>query len=522
MGRRIWLETLLASLVVAGMVGCIVVAGVALGEEIVPGWSGGYLAIACMLAAIEAFLTYRLFRARHMYISGGMRYRLSELFILFVLFQIAVDLSSGLTPIERGAPRLSGSGAILFIVVFLSWFLAGNTAADLDTIQREAANVESSAEKAARGGTDEIRRPMELVRPALSGLLQRFFVGGVLLFILAGLSQSQNARALRVTRPDLGGPLANVLLYFALGIAMMGLLHYGTLSVQWAAGRRVVSAELPGHWLRYALAFLLGVALLAMLLPTSYGTDVLGAVRGGMESFLSSAGTWIAHLMQRLDLGPPPVQHTSVPKHPPARPPHGTGPGKLSRRQHPVNLNPLFVARAILFWLAVAALAVYMFRGVRREGAKGTSRSRLSRILAWLAGVWRGLRGRVRSAAAMARPRRRKLQAPVTVAPPANPLSRLRFASMSPRERIVYYFTSIAQRLEREGQRRPSHTALELEAQIAPILQDAAPDMRVLTQSYLEARYSDHPVEEPEESRAQRSWKRIRQALRTTTRGRTS
>jgi hypothetical protein len=90
---------------------------------------------------------------------------------------------------------------------------------------------------------------------------------------------------------------------------------------------------------------------------------------------------------------------------------------------------------------------------------------------------------------------------------------------MSARERIVYYFMSIVQRLERQGRRSPSQTALEMEAQVGPSLADAQGDMRSLTEAYLEARYSAHAVGGEEAERAKGNWERVRAALRRRDRG---
>jgi hypothetical protein len=135
------------------------------------------------------------------------------------------------------------------------------------------------------------------------------------------------------------------------------------------------------------------------------------------------------------------------------------------------------------------------------------------RIIAWVARFWTSLRKRARRYAEAARELLPRREPAATTALPAPP-GRRRFSRLSARERVVYYFLSIVERLERQGRRRPSQTALELEAEVGPSLGEASVDMRDLTASYLEARYSAHPMDNEEAERAKGHWQRVRAALR--------
>jgi hypothetical protein len=59
-----------------------------------------------------------------------------------------------------------------------------------------------------------------------------------------------------------------------------------------------------------------------------------------------------------------------------------------------------------------------------------------------------------------------------------------------------------------------SETPHELEGRIAVKVPEAREDMEALTQAYLEARYSDHPVGSEEVAAARGPWERVRAALR--------
>jgi hypothetical protein len=91
----------------------------------------------------------------------------------------------------------------------------------------------------------------------------------------------------------------------------------------------------------------------------------------------------------------------------------------------------------------------------------------------------------------------------------------MRLGAMPARERLMYYFVSVVQRAERQGiSHPPSDTPLELERRIVPHLGEAGGDMDHLTQGYLEARYSTHPITAEQAALSRPRWEHVRSALR--------
>ena len=90
-----------------------------------------------------------------------------------------------------------------------------------------------------------------------------------------------------------------------------------------------------------------------------------------------------------------------------------------------------------------------------------------------------------------------------------------RLGALSPRERTLYYYLSILRRAKRKGlPRRQSQTPYEYDETIKPHLKNTQKEMDLLTEDFVEARYSQHPIEEARERQTRTRWKRVRAAIR--------
>ena len=91
----------------------------------------------------------------------------------------------------------------------------------------------------------------------------------------------------------------------------------------------------------------------------------------------------------------------------------------------------------------------------------------------------------------------------------------LRLGALSPRERILYYYWSILRRADRVGfGRRRQDTPIEYHKTLMPHLSQAEQEMADLTDAFLEARYSEHPLESGRDQSTRANWQRIKEALR--------
>jgi hypothetical protein len=490
-----WVENAAQPIIVGLMAGCIVLSIVKLFELTVPTWHGEYLVLFCTLVAIEAAYTHRLHGTRLLYARGTLQFRLAELAILFILLQLSVDISEGALPFHDGVPRIDAAGLFFFIVVFCCWWTATETAMDLDAIGEDPGH-----------NADYMPPPERLAR--------RFFSGGILLFCAAGLDQATTLHRFSSQAPSVSGPIVNVLLYFILGMVMLAQIQYRGLGRRWRKEGAILPAAFTGRWLRYSLIFLTLVALLAFLLPTSYtagflqlGNIVLGGVLGAFELaffLVAYAIGWVVSLLpfhqSHVSPHPQPPVHHYPPAHQQSSPPDWLG-----------------ILRSLLFWLVSLSAAVYLVRSFLHQTGFTARLPRPLRLVSsiidrlWTA-LWRRLRGYAQSLTRTVpeedRPGPRQTAMP----------RRVRWwqvGRLSPRERLIYYFVNIVRRAERQGiSRGPAESALEFEAQVSPRLVEARDDLHQLTGSYLEARYSEHAVDDDLAGAARRHWKLVRGALR--------
>lgn len=478
MNTRPWLDSLLRPLLVAAMVGCVVLSLVGFVRLLLPDWDGSYLVVFCALTTFEAFYSYRLIRdSRMMRLSGAWKYRAMELVLLFLLLQMAGNIGTGRANPLAGIPRLDMGMMAASILVLISWVAATFTARDLDQVGEEP------------------ERHADYVLPA-QRLMKRFFAGGVVLLAAAGLTRVGIGELLNDDRASVPGLVLNVLIYFVLGMVMLGQIRYSALHSRWQAQGLHIAEGLAGRWVRYSLMFLGLVAFIAFLLPTSYTVGLLDVGRfilGLVIWFFLLIGALIViplgWLMSLLGRGMSGSGDSPPFRMPPLQPPPPAGGSDGG--------DWLGLFRSLLFWIVALAIILYMVRSYMRQHP-GALRALagfgpLRTLARWWVALWRRLGGYVDTAGERIRrriPQRRPRRAP------GNRLPRfLRPGDMPPREQVLYYYLDTLRRAGRHGfARGQAQTPDEYNTALSPSLPEAQQEMGRLTQAFIVARYSPHNV----------------------------
>ncbi len=513
-GRPGWADRVFRPLLVGVMVGCIAWSLGQLLKTIFPNWSPIFLTLGCVLAAWEGFYSYRLLNSRRLFSTHIVRYRLVELLAIFLFLKLGRFLSVGLgdtvAEVQAWPDDLSGlfdlETLVAFFLAVLFWGAATETAKDLKRI-----------------GEPPERR--DDATPPIERLTGRFFAGGVVLLIAAGLTRLQNAsELLDLRRPPSGGIVLNVLLYFLLGLVMLGQVRFVTLLRQWQRQRAEIADDLPARWVRYSLAFVGLGALVAFLLPTGFtlnSLNVIAGVLGVVATALLYLGTlvvlpfgllaWlISMFVSGGERAPPPA-----PEFPTFEPPATLGDGSAS--------DWLMVARALIFWVVLLGGVFFVLRSYLRDRPELWQTLRALRPMQALSvslrALWRWLRGWGAQLGLAVGERLPRL-APSRLWGDGQPVSRpfrfFRLGVLSPRERVLYYYLSIVRRAGKQGFPRQGHqTPQEYSRKLTDNLPQAEEDMGALTQAFLEARYSRHPVGPEQDQDARVSWKRVRAALQS-------
>lgn len=516
-GRSTWVENLFRPLVVGVMVGCIAWSMGQLVRMFAPSWNPTYLIIVCVLAALEAFYSHWVLQTRPMFSTNVLRFRIVEMLVIFVLLKLGGYVGRSLTDILAEIRAWPYHLSLLFdletmsafALALLCWVAATDTAKDLESIGEDPKHREEAGSPVER-------------------LTSRFFVGGAVLLIAAGFARiGKTSELLNLSRPSVGGLVLNVLVYFLLGLVMLGQAHFLRLRRQWQGELVEVADELPRRWVRYSLAFVGSAALLAFLLPTGFTLNpldfvagVLG-VLGGVLSYvvillfaiLSLPFNLLFWLLSILFSGieQRPSPEVDLPTYEP-----------LQVVDKGASTSWLESARTLIFWAVILAGLFFVVRSyfqdrpeLRRALATFKPLQALRRGLAALWQLLKGWGGRVRQTVGERLPRRVPRRPP-SAGSPGFPLRFFRLGALSPRERVLYYYLSIVRRAGKQGFPRQSHqTPDEYSAALAPNLPQAQQDMEALTQVFVEARYSQHEVDPYQDRRARASWERVKAAVRS-------
>jgi len=512
MNHNLRLENLFRPLAIGVMIGCITLSLVEFVRLLAPTWNGTILIVGCVLAALEANYSYWTIRARRLRGADVVRFRAIEIAMFFILLKIGgyvgdrwADVLADMQTWPR-QPRniIDVETTVAFILALISWWTATQTVRDLERI----------------GEPPERRREYVLPRESLA---RRFFWGGVVLLIVAGLTRVGIAQLLNLRRPSVPGLVLNVLVYFLLGLAMLGQVQFTRLRIQWQMQRIKIADELAGRWVRYSLAFIGVAALVAFLLPTGYTLGLLDVVRGALTLaisifwfiaelilFLISIPIWLwLYLLSLLTGDPPPLpQRRLPPLHPPPQEASGAGgvpPGWFE------------ILRSLLFWAVALGMFFYVVRSYLHDHPEilqaWATLGPIRALRRFLVALYRRL-ANMAGAVSERLPRRLSLRR-AGPKPPKEPFRFFRLGALSARERVLYYYLSILRRAGQQGlPRQRTQTPYEYDAHLAPHLPQAQQEMTLLTQVFVEARYSLHTISREQARQVHAHWQQVKAALR--------
>lgn len=512
--------TILSYLILSLMILCFVFSLVQFVDALFLGWEGGYLVFLGLLVSLEAFYTQRLRQRLITLDPEWLVFYLSE-FLVFLLvlkvFQLFSHGGAGFLE-QLQAMRLNFIGGFfnneylinLFLILII-WFVSVSIAAPIDTLRvdqrrlRIEEEVGMGAERAA----------------ARHRLVDQMLFQGVVMVFLTSLLHFEPASGWFQERATRLGVIA-VMVYFVLGLVLLSLTQFTVLQMRWSLNRIPISRDLAARWAAYSFLLLGLLGAFALFLPTRYTRGLLGVLAWllslvfSLFAFLSWLVTLLIFTLAALfaslfgapsppEAQPPPAMPTPVP------------PSEVETiLQVPARLI------AILVWIGCLALIAYLLVYYYRARKQDVHELRRMPLLAWLSALWRWLsawlrsaRGQVAQAVASGVERLR----PKKPLPPRQPpwgYASLR--RMTPRQSIFFYYQHLLRRGEQsQVPRHPSQTPYEYAARLAPTLQLAQEhledDLKLMTEQFVEARYSQHEISAEQVSRVRRSWEHLRRAL---------
>ncbi len=484
------------------------------------------------IVALEAVITSQWLadpRRRHL---DHTRYRLAELIVIALALRLITwALGDGLPGWAQWrqyllAP-LSFVDGLFFgslVCALLAWDRAIVFSRQLRSLAVSRAEAYYYALPAGERRHRSYDRPMFRERPEIFRSLVASWLGGALLLALCAALSTFDIAAVQIatgfrnlTRLGLHGDmLIALLVYFLLGLWVISQARLDMMRARWLTAGVAPGEEVLRNWRRLSLTLLLVVAAIAALLPigsTFAAAVILQAIFSALL-FITQFIFLILNVLFALLLSlfmasdaaeeaqelPPTLQPTPVPE------PQGAAFGETTAL--------LFGA---IFWLLVAAVAILAL--VSFVSSRGID-------LRWqrLQNVWTRLQQAVqRLYLALARRTagvRRSLGAQLRFnrpqgTAPRSPWRFVRINSLTPRERVRFFYLSTVRRAAEEGApRESSETPSEYARDLRRQWPEAQAEIDRLTEAFIEARYSARDFEEEEAGRVKEVWRRVRRAIR--------
>lgn len=514
-----WVENWLRPLMIAAMVACLAAPFAQILTWMMPGWQGTYFLVFCFLAALEGIFSERLLRRQGI---SGWEYLASRgveaLTLLFILklanyfpqgwAQLLADARGWLSDPYSFVTNLDLFTATLFLPLWMGAIAVGRLVRELDV---EEARPPPPEDKTSTEYYLWLTRPprVHFYQEALDRLGELWLWGGIGLLLASAL--------VHFLVPTAGAPVISIMLYFALGVALLSQARFAVTHASWRAQQIPIQPGIARRWLVWAMVFLLIIGGIALLLPTDYA---LGPILALFSLFgilvqvilaLITGGIYLLAVLLSLLF---PQMERPIERPPPLEPllptDQAAGP----------SATPWWeVLGSVLFWAVILFIVGYALVRFLRERfglfstGEGAETTLWDRLLAWLRDLW--LQWRLWQQGVQEGLARRRAQQQRERSLPGT-LSRLfSLRRLPPRELVRYFYLSTARRAAQAGQpRHPAQTPHEYQVSLDSRFPNLEPDLTGLTDAFVQARYSPQPVQEDDAQAVKPLWQRIKTALR--------
>ena len=508
--RSPWVDNFFRPALIVAMIMCLNYSLVNFARLINPAWRGTYFLLGMLLTAVEAIYSYRALKRWRMRGRSLLQYRLAEATVLIILLKLLSFAAKLPAQIwlelwgiwQNPLSFITVEFYMMLGLAMISWIVATFSIDDFEALY------------------DPYTFRTDKILP-FHDLLSRFFWGGIFLVIISGVSQIIARAGVSSLadwqRPTIGGIVFNVMLYFMLGLILLSQANLTRLLVRWRVQKLTVAPDLIRQWGKYALVFLVILTGFVFLLPTTYTLGFLETAAVGVR-FLLSLLFFLAQLVVFLITLPfvwllslltqTPIEQTFL--NPPP-PPVFDSPdsGKASPW--------LEVLRSLIFWLMTLALIGYLLKIYLQDHTDLFEPLKRYRLFNWIITLLKSLWGQLTGLARLG------LELlPRSKTPPRKKDDVLTGGSLgwlrqrlSPRERILAYYRNVLRRVASQGRgRKLSQTPYEYQPDLSQTIPDAQSEIEGLTNTFVQARYSQATFDQDQAQVVKQQWQRIKKGLR--------
>jgi len=490
-------------------------------------WEMWYLPGVFSLVAVERFLMHRRFKEyssepRDWFLLLGAQWVL----IMLVVKAVVLLSMGGEAALAEMQSLLKNPQGLFFDAQFLTvfflsitvWMECGILADLLDEIGLELDRF--VPDRAAPQPPDWPSARQRFSSHIISmGFILVMFTGLMRIDLRKALSTAVQIKPTQLSFFEAGG--GSTLLYFVFGMALFSQVHLIQLLARWRAMQIPISRNLVRNWAYCSLLFLLLLAIGVVFMPTQFSLgfiETLGHILYFifflLATILQLLWLLLAFLMSLpfLLFSKTPLS-VPLPRIPPLH-------ERLAQPDFAAPATPMDeLLKSLLFWgvfLVVIIFAIVQFARQHEDVAQ-TLREyaivrRLIQFWDWLMRIFKGTGQRMSTAM---RSGIRWITSPGKEGSPGLIQRFLNLRGLNSRQRVIFYFLAMIRRAGEQGlPRAGSQTPYEYTDSLGDAFPDAVEDIASMSASFVEARYSQHPVSAEKVSKVKEYWQRIRQALR--------
>ncbi len=520
---------IISKLLVCLMMTCVGVSINQIGMQLISGWKGRLLPMFCFLIAVERMIMHK--RIKHLVILGKTWFLFQVTLWVVILLSIKFALLIAFPPeswlIEFQLWRLNFIGnffdipyiyTLLFVIII--WMLSGYFTGLLTEMNLDEALIRY--ETALMAPTDE-----PPVRERLLGAV--FTIGFILVMITAVLrinlrlliEEGLKASELILPLPYLAAGAWNVLLYFLLGLSLMSLSQFARMNARWSFQKIKVTTRLASRWAGYSFGFILIVAILTSLLPTTYSSGLLSSITQVFTvifgfviyivSILFSVLIFLIGLLAKF-LGLGTIDQGSLPTpafiHP-----------EIPIQATAAGTEPWWdLVKSLIFWaifVSLVGFSISTFVGLHSDFFRNLSKVQ---IISWLVNAWRSLKILLRglntqistmidSGLGQLRSRQREIKT-------KRGRNLLHYRRLDNRQQVFLTFFTMIQRSGQKGiKRRESQTPYEFARKLKTVIPETEKEIAGVTEAFVTARYSKMDLDNDRVTLTRRYWEKIRNSL---------
>ena len=504
--------------IVHGILVCLlltlmVYAIVQIGEYIIPDWNGDYLIWVGLLIAIEAQYSHRRLQSGTE-MREGILYRVTELVFLIISTKILLYVLNGFDSFWTDLQLWSDdflfnffTGEFLFAIFILLcvWSLATFMSSKLYYLEGDQELLNIERESRMTIFRKEVRDSLSITILVIGILMTSASTFILLLDRTKGVETT-------------GFPfkMLHVVVFFVLGLVLLSLTQFSVLRVHWFLDRVPIQNNLILRWVFFSFILLLVVATVSFMLPTRYAGNFLDFLNillsiilwilWGIAFLVTFPLAYIISLIFRL-FGKSSEQIAAVDNIIPKMPEQAGPSGGLSEW-----------IKSILFWSIFLLVILFSVVYFLRQNKNFMQRLNGLKVFNLLKRLFQGIRqyfhGATSKIITIVDEKRRQLLNRLK----GKSFQRFNFINphkLTPREQVIFYYFALIRRGQEIGiPRQPSQTPSEYQQELNQGIPEAEIEFESMTQAFLDARYSQKPIEKEKSSAIEKAWSRTRRFFR--------